>query len=160
MLESVRGIRARCTDAPTYLDPRRSGNVQESEFQPLREAPQLPVDLIQEGIFNAFAGETVTIQPGTYNETVHFLGKDVIVTGTDPTNPTTVANTIIDNGPYISNVFFFGTEPDTAKLAGLSIANGSPLPMLYSYPGIKGNGTLAIIGRDFIVNSFVAYSAI
>ncbi len=79
---------------------------------------------IQEGIDAASDGDTVAVAKATYFENVHFDGKNIVLTSTDPLDPTVVQNTIIDGnkaGPVVS---FRGTEGESCVLSGFTITNG------------------------------------
>jgi hypothetical protein len=41
-------------------------------------------------------GDVIIIHPGTYYENINFLGKAITLRGTDPTDSSVVAATIID----------------------------------------------------------------
>ena len=51
---------------------------------------------IQGAIDTAIDGDIVVVHPGTYIETLNFLGKGVVVTGTAPRDSTVVARTVVD----------------------------------------------------------------
>lgn len=53
---------------------------------------------IQRAIDAAWDGDTIVVSPGTYRENLDFLGKNIILTGTDPHDPAAVAATVIDGG--------------------------------------------------------------
>ncbi len=55
-----------------------------------------PYCSIQTAIDNAVNADEVVVAPGTYFETIDFLGRAITVRSTDPTDPATVAATIID----------------------------------------------------------------
>ena len=57
-----------------------------------------PYCSIQTAIDNAVNADEVVMAPGTYFEAIDFLGRAITVRRTDPTDPATVAATIID-GP-------------------------------------------------------------
>ena len=80
---------------------------------------------IQGGISGAVDGDTVLVAPGTYHEhDIDFLGKAIVVTGTDPEDSAVVAATVVD-GDSLGSVFFFHTGEDTTSvLAGLTITGG------------------------------------
>jgi hypothetical protein len=80
---------------------------------------------IQEGIDAASDGDTVLVGQGSYVENIYFKGKNIILTSTDPLDPTVVANTIIDpNQKGGSAVTFGGTETEACALSGFTIRNG------------------------------------
>ncbi len=83
---------------------------------------------IQEGIDKATHGDTVIVAEGTYVENVKFNGKNIVLTSTDPLDPTVVAKTIIDGNQAGSVVTFSGTENGTCALLGFTIQNGYLLP--------------------------------
>jgi hypothetical protein len=80
---------------------------------------------IQEGIDAAWYGETVMVAQGTYVENITFRGINITLTGTDPTDPDVVANTIIDGNQAGSVVTFDGTEDESCVLSGFTIRNGN-----------------------------------
>ena len=80
---------------------------------------------IQQGIDAASDNDTVLVAPGNYVENVHFGGKNIILTGTNPFDPDTVANTIIQPGKGGGSVVAFqGTEDETCVLSGFTIRDG------------------------------------
>jgi hypothetical protein len=80
---------------------------------------------IQSGINGAANGDTVMIAPGTYYEfEIDFLGKDIVVMGTDPDDFSIVESTVVD-GDSLGSVFWFVSgEDSTSVLAGLTIRGG------------------------------------
>jgi len=80
---------------------------------------------IQEGIDKALEGDTVTVVEGVYVENIQFKGKNIVLTGTGPLDPSIVANTIIDGNKLGSVVTFFGTETEACVLCGFTIRNGN-----------------------------------
>ncbi len=79
---------------------------------------------IQAAIDFASGGDTIIVQPGRYQESINFLGKNITLTSTNPANPNIVAATIIDynnvnlRGPA---VVFRGIEDINCTLAGFNI---------------------------------------
>ena len=57
-------------------------------------------DNIQDAVNYATNGDTIILQEGVYqgtgNRNIDFLGKAIVVKGTDPNNPVVIANTVID----------------------------------------------------------------
>jgi hypothetical protein len=118
----------------------------------------------QAAIFLAFAGETVTVSPGTYHDNLRFPGKDVVLRSTDPSDADIVANTAIDGQNVASAVTFSGDESPDCILAGFTITNGHGNSLIsqpnYHEPGggIDGNGTLATISRNIIRDNFAQWA--
>jgi len=79
---------------------------------------------IQEGINAASDGDRVLVAEGTYLENIHFNGKNITLTSTDPLDPDVVQSTIIDGNQADPVVTFSGTEDETCVLAGFTIKNG------------------------------------
>jgi hypothetical protein len=87
---------------------------------------------IQAAIDDANNGDTVEIQPGRYagngNRDIDFLGKAITVTGTDPSDPNVIAQTVIDcNGTETEShrgFDFHSGEGPLSVLRGLTITNG------------------------------------
>jgi len=88
---------------------------------------ELPFATIQHGIDASSDGDTVIVAKGTYYENIHFNGKNIVLTSTDPLNPTVVARTVIDGDKARSVVTFSGTETEACVLSGLTIRNGKIL---------------------------------
>ena len=80
---------------------------------------------IQSAIDSASDGDTIIVQPGLYQENINFLGKNIVLTSTNPANPNVVKETIMgfDNGNEVI-VMFRGTEEPNCTLTGFNI-NGS-----------------------------------
>jgi hypothetical protein len=98
------------------------------------ETRLVPADYatIQQAINDSNDGDVVIVAPGTYQENINFLGKNIVVTSTDPNNPEVVATTIIratlkerGNLSSIGSVVTFenGESPE-AVLAGFTITKG------------------------------------
>jgi len=104
---------------------------------------------IQQGIFLAFPGEEIIVSPGTYNENIHFLGKNIALRSTGPLNDDIVSNTIIDGGGSYSVIFLTGKEDATSAIKGFTIRNGSS----YRGGGIRGNKALAAIENNKILDN-------
>lgn len=83
-----------------------------------------PGQSIQAAIAAAASGDVIVLNPGLYPECLDFLGKDLVLRSTDPTNPVTVAATIIDGGAAGRVVSFENGETANALLKGVTIRNG------------------------------------
>jgi len=104
----------------------------------IRQAPaetrMVPDDYasIQQAINDSNDGDVVIVAPGTYQENINFLGKNIVVTSTDPNNPEVVATTIIraklkerGNISSIGSVVTFENgESSEAVLTGFTITRG------------------------------------
>jgi hypothetical protein len=104
----------------------------------IRQAPAetrlVPADYatIQQAINDSNDGDMVIVAPGTYQENINFLGKNIVVTSTDPNNPEVVAATIIRSklkgrgnlNSIGSVVTFENGESSEAVLAGFTITKG------------------------------------
>jgi len=123
---------------------------------PEEEGPSLdvPADYatIQAAIDAAEDGETVVVSPGTYVENIDFKGKNITVRSTDPGNNYVIWGTIIDGGGEGHVVTFQSGETAQARLAGVTITNGTGgIRILDSSPIIEGNNIVdntAGVGRD------------
>ncbi len=91
-----------------------------------------PYDAIQQAIDAAVNDDEVIILPGTYtgdgNRDIDFAGKAIVVTGSDPNDPNTVAATVIDcqgteTEPH-RGFYFHSGETESSVLKGLTITNG------------------------------------
>ncbi len=79
---------------------------------------------IQQAIQECNDGDVVVVEPGTYFETINFLGKNITVTGTDPDDPDIVAATVINGDEEGSVVTFESGETPEAVLTGFTITGG------------------------------------
>lgn len=80
---------------------------------------------IQEAINACHNGDVVIVEPSTYLENINFLGKNILVTSTDPDNPDIVATTIIDGHNQGNVVVFENGESTEAVLTGFTLTGGS-----------------------------------
>ncbi|MBA7602382.1 hypothetical protein ES703_09471 [subsurface metagenome] len=82
---------------------------------------------IQEAVDAANDGDVIIVNKGRYRgATINIPGKAITITGTNPDDPGSVAETIIDREGYICCAIVFSSDcgPDTI-LNGLTIANAS-----------------------------------
>ncbi len=111
---------------------------------------------IQAAINGAWYGDEIIVSPGTYVECITFDQKNIVLRSTDPTDPSVVANTIIDGNRAGGVVRFSGTEYETCVLSGFTITGG----FTNIGGGILGNGTLATIQNNIISgNNVYSWSA-
>jgi hypothetical protein len=80
--------------------------------------------LIQMAIDNSKNGDVILVSPGVYSENINFSGKAITVAGTNVSDPTVVANTIIHGVGHTSVVTFSSGEDSNSILAGLTITGG------------------------------------
>jgi len=99
---------------------------------------------IQSAIDEAFGGDTIIVEPGTYNENINFKGKNVNLTAIDSNDPDVVATTIIHGGSKTSVVTFSGIEESTCSIQGFTIKGGYAQEPAHG-GGVRGNGTVARI---------------
>ncbi len=79
-------------------------------------SPQTAFATIQKGIDTAYDGDTVIVFPGLYTEFINFLGKNITLKSTEPTNSLIVKSTTITG-----LIVFRGTEQANCKLTGFDI---------------------------------------
>ena len=75
-------------------------------------------------------GDSIVVEPGLYLENIHFEGKAVTLTSTDPNDPGVVAATIIDGSlpadPNVGSVIsFVNDEGPGSVITGFTIQNGT-----------------------------------
>ncbi|MGA1870255.1 MAG: right-handed parallel beta-helix repeat-containing protein [bacterium] len=80
---------------------------------------------IQAAIEDASDGYVISVNQGTYEENINFLGKAITVESSDPYDPVVVAATIIDGGKAGSVVTFNNGENENSILDGFTLQNGS-----------------------------------
>ena len=116
-----------------------------------------PEESIQDSIDSATHGDTIVVYPGIYYENIHFNGKNLILTNTNPDSPAIVANTIIDGLDSGSVVTFDGSETMTCVLTGFTIRNGTGTlefgNVVRHGGGIIGRGTHANIRHNIITRN-------
>ena len=111
---------------------------------------------IQEGINASSDGDTVIVGVGTYVENIHFNGKNITLTSTDPLDSTVVANTIIDGNQSGSVVTFSGTENETCLLSAFTIRNGHAVQGGGICGGTADQPTRATITHNVITGNSTA----
>ncbi len=84
-----------------------------------------PYCSIQTAIDNAVDTDEIVVAPGTYVETINFLGKAINVRSTDPTDPDVVLNTIINGGGSGTVVTCNSGEGASTVLSGFVITGGN-----------------------------------
>jgi len=120
-----------------------------SSFTTMSDEPRLiivPDDhaTIQGAIDAARPGDTVRVMPGVYHENIR-LDKGIMLTGSDPNNPQTVAGTIIDGGQR-DRVVRYDAINAVASIRGFTIRNGKA----ETY-----GGGLAVFGRGLTIENNV-----
>ncbi|MHC4154183.1 MAG: GLUG motif-containing protein [Planctomycetota bacterium] len=110
-------------------DPNAVGNPVLVEIRPHVHIPgelHVPDEYgyVWAAIYDAQAGETVVLQPGSYDEYIDFDGKPITVASTDPYDPNIVAATIIDGAGGGPALAFRDGEGPASILAGFTITNG------------------------------------
>jgi len=79
---------------------------------------------IQQAINYSNDGDVVVVESGTYAENINFLGKNIVITSTNPDDPETIATTVIDGHGQGSAVTFENGETSEAVLTGFTITGG------------------------------------
>ncbi len=85
------------------------------------------IPAVQAALCVALAGDETIVAPGVYEENLLFPGVDVVLRGSQPDDPTTVASTILDGGGAGSVVSFTGRESEACLLSGFTIRNGKAI---------------------------------
>ncbi len=87
------------------------------------------------GAASVLARDTILVSPGTYNESINFSGKSVLVTSTGG-----ASMTVITGDSASSRVVFQSGETTNAVLCGFTITNGSAgIVVSYSSPTVVSN---------------------
>ncbi|NQT82842.1 right-handed parallel beta-helix repeat-containing protein [bacterium] len=115
----------------------------------------VPSDIptIRRAILFAVRGEEIVLAPGTYRESVHFVGVDLTLRSRDPENPDAVASTVLDCGGVGSVVHFTGHETEECVISGFTIRNGRASNGGGICGGTDGHHTLATIQGNVIVSN-------
>lgn len=112
-----------------------------AQFPQIRRVPQ-DYNSIQQALLSAYAGDTVLVEPGIYQENIDFSGKEVILASKFLTTGDTslISQTIIDAGGQAESrpgVWFRTQEGRNTRLIGMTITNH------YS-SGNQANGAIRI----------------
>ena len=113
-----------------------------------------PFDSIQEAIEVAADGVSIVVRPGTYRETLDFLGKRIRVQGIEPSEPERSSLPVIDGtgaGPVVS---FARGEDANCALTGFVITGGHG----NSAGAIYCRGSSPLIANCLIVGNRAAFA--
>lgn len=108
---------------------------------------------INDAINHAASGDVIEIEPGVYNEPIHFNGTDITLTSIAPHDRHIVENTIIDLSGAITPatvIAFAGSESENCLLTGFTITGGNSAD---AGGGINGNGCNATISYCIITDN-------
>jgi hypothetical protein len=105
---------------------------------------------IQAAIDSSADDTIIVVAPGHYIENIDLDGKNVIVTGIDPSDECMVASTVVDGNGIGPTVRFAGSEEPNCLLSGLTITNGHGTQ---NGGGICGNGTHATISQCIVAGN-------
>ena len=111
---------------------------------------------VQAAIDAGQAGDTIVVQPGTYQESIVFGGKDLMLRSQDPNDPAIVAATILrapvpkrsSTAPTV--VTFANGESRAAVLSGFTITGGGGTAFPESPGGSFGGGILCAMASPTI----------
>jgi parallel beta helix pectate lyase-like protein/fibronectin type III domain protein len=109
---------------------------------------------IQDAINFSWDGDVIEVQPGTYNESIYFDNRAIILTSTDPDDPNVVADTIIDSPTYPGVLFDFNEGPNTI-IIGFTVT-GYGIECLGTSPTITKNIIRDCSGRGISGSSNAA----
>jgi len=104
---------------------------------------------IQDALCESDDGDEIVIHPGVYYENILFLGKNVTLRSTAPSDSEIVAETILDGNGLGPVVTFAGTEDESCVLSGFTIRNGEG----FYGGGICGGGAHATIRNNVITGN-------
>lgn len=110
------------------------------------------VATIQQAVFLACPTETITVSPGTYHANLFFLGKNLTLQSTNPSDGSIVDGTVIDGGG-VGSVILLDCTVRLGAVRGFTIQNGSA-----PFGGcIHGGGSFATIENNKIVGGRADY---
>ncbi|MHC4132435.1 MAG: BsuPI-related putative proteinase inhibitor [Planctomycetota bacterium] len=104
---------------------------------------------IQPAIDDANNGDIIIVNPGLYEESINFLGKNIILQGSGHNNLDAAAETIIDGG-----VIFRGTEEPNCVLTGFKI-NTAIAGYDYNFDYNRTHATISYCLLDECMNGCV-----
>lgn len=79
------------------------------------------ISAIQPAIDNAADGDTILLAPGVYHENIDFAGKNITVSGTNVTDASVVAATVIAGTANLCTVALDSSETAAARLRGVTV---------------------------------------
>jgi len=135
-------------DACDGPDLNRNGIPDSCESGPLVFRFPLHFDSIQSAIAAAPAGSVVTIAAGTYAERIDFLGKNLVVAGSDDGEPTVLDGSKLGAGSLVRAGPGTGAS---ARLRHLVLRGGFGGIAVPGYPGLFGGAGLAIVDSNLTV---------
>lgn len=107
---------------------------------------------VQEGIRRARDGDTVVVEPGTYDENIDFLGKHIVLRSSGGPHVTTLSG----GGRDSSVVVFAHDEDSTSVLEGFTITGGrGSLGRMYGGGVFVRRGAPRLVGNVITGNSSV-----
>ena len=108
---------------------------------------------IQSAIAASVAGDTIFVQPGTYNEAVIFRGVDVTLSSTNPSDPSVVQGTIIAGNGTRSTITFGAGQTSRTLLTGFTVRGGAGNPYYTEY--LAGGGIYCSNASPRIVGNII-----
>ena len=117
--------------------------------------PGLHGPTIQAAIDVAVNGDEIIVAPGTYPESIDFLGKAITVRSSDPTDPAVVMNTIIDGTGFFHVVLCVAGEGPETLLSGFVITGGNANGGAFDIGGgmLIDNSSPTVTNCSFIGNT-------
>lgn len=141
--------------AAWYVDddaPNDPGPWNNTISDPLEDGSlQHPFDEVQESISVASDGDTIVVLPGTYDENIDLLDKNIRLTSSGGAARTTLTQTA--GGPVVT---MNGYQTNSTELQGFTIEGGTGVPTSY---GPLGGGVFCgsaapVISKCIIKNNF------